>query len=293
MSSKHSIEITSAIRQMSAKQDHVCAGKGIDEDSGEIFDWVMLNDGHGTDSCIREIRGISNEKMSMYMGKSDPVAAIVGHIEDSNCVRPVSLFKKRESSGATAVILKCYSDRARCITIGDSQAVIFKDGALVHVTAEHNSANESERARVQELGYTFTGSSSIKVVSETKITSSTTEYMDMGDGTMLATTQALGHNCLTGYDPLVYDFAFDEGSSYKVVLASDGVFDMIMWNNENDINMLRSKSSSDICDWIVARWLQKWDAIYPSGQETSFSYTPEQCDDVSAATVEIRAVKYE
>jgi hypothetical protein len=68
---------------------------------------------------------------------------------------------------------------------------------------------------------------------------------------------------------------------------------MIMWNNENDIDMLRSKSSSDICDWIVARWLQKWDAIYPSGQETSFSYTHDQCDDVSAATVEIRAVKNE
>jgi serine/threonine protein phosphatase PrpC len=293
MSSKHSIVITSAIRQMSALQDHVCAGKGLDEGTGELFDWVMLNDGHGTDSCIREIRGISNEKMSTYMGKSDPVAAIVGHIEDSGRVRPASVFRTRESSGATAVIVKCYADRARCITVGDSQALIFKDENLVHVTAEHNCSNESERARIQALGYTFTESSGIKIVSETRMVSTVTEYMDMGDGTRLATTQALGHNGLTGYNPLVYDFAFEEGSSYKVVLGSDGMFDMVMLDNKNDVGVLCSKSSSEICEWTVARWLQTWYATLPSGEETSFNYTPKYCDDVSVATVEIRAVKNE
>lgn len=278
---------------MSAKQDHICAGKGVDEDSNEPFDWVMLNDGHGSNACITEIRGISDEKMSVYMGKSDPVAALVGHIEGSRCVRQASVFKARESSGATAVILKCYRDRARCITIGDSQALIFKDGMLVHVTEEHNCSNKSERTRVQALGYTFFESSNIKVVSETRMESTFSEYMDLRDGTRLATTQALGHNGRTGYAPLVYNFAFEEGSSYKVVLASDGLFDMIMWDNENDIDILKSKSSSEICDWIVSRWLQKWEAILPSGQEISFNYTPEQCDDVSVATVEIIAVKNE
>ena len=117
--------------------------------------------------------------------------------------------------------------------------------------------------------------------------------MDMGDGTRLATTQALGHNGLTGYNPLVYDFAFEEGSSYKVVLGSDGMFDMVMLDNENDVGMLNSKSSSEICDWTVSRWLQTWYATLPSGKETSFNYTPQHCDDVSVATVEIRAVKYE
>ena len=278
---------------MSALQDHVCAGKGLDEGTGEIFDWVMLNDGHGTDACIREIRGISNEKMSTYMGKIDPVAALVGHIEDSGCVRAASVFKTRESSGATAVIVKCYADRVRCITVGDSQVLIFKDGNILHVTAEHNCSNESERARVQALGYRFIKSSGIKVVSETMMVQTTAEYMDMGDGNTLATTQALGHNGLTGYAPSVYDFPFEEGSSYKVVLGSDGMFDMVMLDNENDVGVLKSKSSSEICDWTVSRWLQKWYATLPSGKETSFNYTPAQCDDVSVATVEIRAVKNE
>lgn len=278
----HSIKIEHAVVQMSKGQDYVCNGNGINPISGEKFQWIMLNDGHGTDSCINFIRSMSIEKKTELISQSDPIRAIASYIDTSWCVTPFEL------SGSTAIILKCYKDRAECITCGDSQAIIFKDGKIMHITKEHNYTNREERIRIiNDMGYGFTSSNGIKIVGEFELEHMNTEYVNFNDGKMLACTQALGHNSKTGYNPSTFIFKYEENASYRVVIASDGLFDMLMLDNENDIQILKTKTSKKICEWIVDRWLHEWTAYFRPGILSKFNYKREDCDDISVAIAEI------
>jgi serine/threonine protein phosphatase PrpC len=278
----HTIATDFAIQQMASGQDYVCTGTGVDSETGESFDYTMLNDGHGGDFCINYIRGMSANEKAECIGSPDPIRALVAKIDGSGCV---PIYK---SSGATAVILKCYADRAQVITCGDSQAVIFKDGAVMHITQEHNSTHQEERVRVTASGKNyFVQSSNVRLVSDTEMELVQAEYLSFPNGSMLACTQALGHNSITGYAPASFTFVYQQGVSYKVVLASDGVFDMMIPESENDMEMLRKSTSQEICDWTVARWLQEWRYKDHNGNWNRQQYKRENCDDVSVAIARI------
>jgi hypothetical protein len=281
---KFSVSITSAIEQLRSGQDYVCSGNGKDVITGETFNWVMLNDGHGTDSCINFIRNIPEETKSEFMGKEDPILALVQHIDESGCV------EKSESSGATAVIVKIYADRAICINCGDSQFLVFKNEDLIHISKEHTGSNENEKERIIGLGHRFVPCKSIAVISEKEMMQTYAEYAVFYDKDFLGTTQALGHNSKTGYAPDTFIINFEEGSSYRIMLGSDGVFDLTMLYNQNDIFNLRTKTSQEICDWIVGRWKQEWTGLVDGMEHFKFSYSNEQMDDVSVSVVEIKPI---
>lgn len=278
----HTIATDFAVQQMSSRQDYVCTGTGVDSETVESFEYTMLNDGHGGDFCINYIRRMSLEEKAECIGSPDPIRALVAKIDGSGCV------PMHRSSGATAVILKCYADRAEVITCGDSQAVIFKDGEVIHVTQEHNSKNQDERVRVTANdNYFFVPSSSVCLVSDVEMEPVQAEYLSLTNGSLLACTQALGHNSITGYAPSSFKFVYEQSASYKVVLASDGVFDMMIPGSENDMLVLGTKTSREICDWSVARWLQEWRYKTQSGDYRTMTYERNQCDDVSVAVVNI------
>jgi len=279
--SKFSLSITHAIQQLCSGQDYICTGDGKDAVTGEIFNWVMLNDGHGTNSCINFIRAIPVEKKSEFMGTENPIIALVQHIDESGCVNI------GESSGATAIIVKIYSDRAICINCGDSQFLVFKNDELIHISKEHNGKNEKEKERIIGLGHRFIPAKSIKVISETKMMQVYSEYAVFNNKDCLGTSQALGHNSKTGYAPDTFIVNFEKDSSYRIILGSDGVFDLTMLDNENDISRLRTNTSQEICDWIVGRWKQEWIGILEETNAFKFSYPNEQMDDVSVSVIQI------
>jgi len=263
-------------------QDYCCTGAGRDVDTGEPFRYIMVNDGHGTDSCIFFIRGISDSKKAELLGSRDPVEALAKHITDSGCV------SRGESSGATLVLVKLYADRAVCLTCGDSKLVVFKDGALLHETVEHDGFNEEERARVTALGVTFEKSSNFRLLSENLMTAAPSLYCLFGDGNRLAPTQALGHNSKTGYKPSVYVVPYEADSSYRFVLGSDGLFDMIVKDCDADMDRLRCMSNArEIVDYYVARWQQRWGVLLGDGSRTSQKFNKRDCDDVVVAVVEL------
>jgi len=278
----HDISMSHAVEQMTVKgQDYVCQGTGADSITGEKFQWIMLNDGHGENVCINFIRTMPQEKKNELISSRQPIEALANHIDKNAFILP------RESSGATCVIVKCYTNHVECISAGDSQFLVFKNGELIYISKEHNCQNEAERQRLIEMGYGFVPSSNIKLLSENTLTCAESGYARFSDGTQLACTQALGHNSKTGYLPETYEFPLLEGDTYRVVLGSDGVFDMTMMENSQDIQDLLTKTSRELCSKIVSRWLQEWEAHLPNKGPEKFTYTRHQCDDVSVATVDI------
>jgi len=276
----HSVTISSAIEQLSKKQDYICNGMGIDSNTGEKFTWVMLNDGHSTNTCINIIRSIPTGKKSELIGQQDPIAALVKYIDDTKRVF------RGELSGATAIIVKIFANRGEVINCGDSQCVVFKDDKVVHITKEHNSFNEIERQRLIRMGCKFDKTSNIKVIASNIMKPVQSEYIVFPTGKRLATSQALGHNSMTGYAPDKYVIPFDHTSKYRFVLGSDGLFDMTMLDSVPDIDILKTKNAEEICQWCTARWLQDWKAHMPDGSVVDFVYNRDQCDDVSVSVVE-------
>jgi serine/threonine protein phosphatase PrpC len=281
MESTHDISMSSAVEQMTEKgQDYVCQGTGRNPRTGEQFEWIMLNDGHGENTCINFIRSIPQETKDELIGNASAIHALADYIDRN------ALIPKWESSGATCVIVKCYKDRVECISAGDSQFIVFKNGELIYVSKEHNCQNEDERQRLTEKGYSFIASQNIKIVSETILTSTESGYACFPNGSRLACTQALGHNSNTGYDPETYSFPLSAGDTYRVVLGSDGIYDMTMLDSPQDIQDLLTKTSQELCDKTVSRWLQEWESQIPNKTPEKFKYTRHLCDDVSVATVD-------
>jgi serine/threonine protein phosphatase PrpC len=278
----HDISMSHAVEQMTEKgQDYVCQGTGTDQITGEKFIWTMLNDGHGSDTCINFIRSIPQEKKDDLIGNLDPIHAIADYIDKNACILP------RESSGATCVIVKCFKDRVECISAGDSQFLVFKNSELIYTSKEHNCQNEAERIRLTEKGYDFITASNIKLLTETTLTSVESGYACFPDGTKLACSQALGHNSKTGYLPETYTFPLATGDTYRVVLGSDGVFDMTMLDNSQDIQDLLTNTSQELCDKTARRWLQEWEGHLPNKAPEKFKYARHECDDVSVSIVDI------
>jgi len=278
----HTVSIETAIEQLSKGQDYVCKGTGIDRQTGEPFEWAMLNDGHGTNTCINFIRSIRMEKKSELIGAAEPIQEIAKYIDNSRVIFP------SDSTGATVVIVRYYKDRIECFNSGDSQFMVFKNNELFHISKEHNSSNLEERKRVIAKGCLFVPSTSIKMLSETEIASAATEYMVFPTDTRkLAPTQALGHNSRTGYLPEKLVIPLEEGMSYRVVMGSDGMFDMTMLENPDDVEYLKTRTCNEILNKAVGRWLQEWSGHMGDGIIQKFKWLRQHCDDVSVVVVDV------
>jgi len=209
---RHFVEISSTVNNICKAQDFTEQGSGVDFQTGEEFQWALLNDGHGTHSCIDFIREIPLAKKAEFIGSLSPVDAFTTYIDQSGCVL------MNESSGATMIIVKIYHDRAVCISIGDSTVTVFKDGALVYKNPGHNCANPAEVGRVNGLGFKIVPASNIRILAPNMIEPCSALYMlfpgeSSSSGRRLACTQALGHNSLTGYLPEIHTIQFDQGSN--------------------------------------------------------------------------------
>lgn len=284
----HTVTITSTVQQLCKKQDFTGQGEGIDSETGETFKWAILNDGHGSDACINIIRSIPNAKLAQLIGSPFPVQALAQYIDDSH-----KIFKW-ESSGATVVIVKVYQNRAVCLSSGDSQVTAFKDGVMIYQSTEHNGFNPEEVKRVEEMGFRIIKSSNIRIVAPTMIEPCSSFYMvfpgEDNYGRRLACTQALGHNSMTGYCPEVKTIAFEPGCSYRFVLGSDGLYDMIVQGLEEDMTDLSSKSSAELCSKAADRWRQEWDArMSMVGPIQKIQFESNGWDDVSVVVIEARA----
>lgn len=278
----HTVVISEHIEQMCKGQDQTYSGEAIDEVSGETFQYGMVTDGHGGDLCINFLRSITKEKMAEIMGKKNPVEVMAKYINDNVYIK--------NCGGATMCLTKIYKDRIECINCGDSQVAVFKDGELVYISKEHNWENQEERQRLlaMNMGIYFTPSSNIKVINKTQMEGCYSEYATWRDASMLACTQALGSNGKTGYNPHHEIIPIDAGSRYKVVIGSDGLWDMINKEDIEDIKQLCFMTAHEGVDFIVSRWLQEWEML-PMGK-TEFEkgqYSRRQCDDVSMVTIDI------
>ena len=281
----HNIEIDMGLVQLCKGQDQTYSGVFIDEETGEEGKWAMVTDGHGTNTCINFLRSIKQEKLNEIVGKPSPVETMAKYVNEN------ARIQKMESSGATMCLVKLYKDRVVCINCGDSRVIVYKNNNPMFLSKEHNSFNLNELKRLEACypGVKIDKTTNIKIISETKMIGIVGEYIDFPSGTRLMASQALGHNGNTGYAPDYETIYYDKNDSLKIIIASDGFWDMVLKDNEEEIAKIAKMPCKDLLDFAVKRWLQEWEMYRNINAETFIkcSFTEKQCDDVGIVTVDI------
>jgi serine/threonine protein phosphatase PrpC len=278
----HSIDIQGKTNQLSKKQDHIIINNTLDNETGEPFQWCAVFDGHGSDQCIHFIRNIPIDVMNSFISSDKPVEKLAEFI-NKNLV----LFS---TSGSTICLVKIYQNRIICINCGDSQAAIYKNGEFVLITEEHTFHNSKEKNR---LGNTviYSPCYDIQMVDTNTLHSVYSEYIEWkSDCTKLACSQALGHDGVTGCAPDTVVIPITPGDTFKVVLGSDGLWDMVIKNNTADLLQLYSMDAADIMKQTTERWLQNWimmDVLNDDPTIHYAKYTPRQCDDIAVIVADI------
>lgn len=279
------ITISESMEQMCKGQDQTYSGRFIDETTGEEGQWAMVTDGHGTNKCIQFLRSIPKELLNKIMGSPNPVENLANH------VNKLAFIPKGVSSGATMCLAKIYKDRIVTINCGDSQVAVYKNGELQLLTQEDNYENLKERERLERdiPGIIFEESGNIEIVSDKKMCGIPCHYIIYPNGTKLAPTQVLGHGGITGYDPNICVIPYGPEDSVQVVIGSDGFWDMVLKENPEEMALFALKTSNELVQFAVGRWLQEWD-MYQDKSTDIFQtcrYQRNQCDDVGVVKIDI------
>jgi serine/threonine protein phosphatase PrpC len=284
----HVIDINTKLTQLSKKQDFIISEQAIDKNTGELFSWIVVFDGHGSNDCIDFIRKIPLQDMIEFIISDNPIENLSEYI-DTN-------LELKSSSGSTMCLIKIYLNRIVCINCGDSQAAIYKNGELEFITEEHNYKNEKEKLRL-ENNVNYLPSSNIQIEDINTLINVYSEYIEwkVENYTKLACSQCLGHNGITGCVPDTVIIPITPGDRFKVILGSDGLWDMIMKDNEDEIKELYGMDAEQIMNKVVDRWLQPWNMIDRLNNNPIIHYSkykPYQCDDISVAVADIIPIIY-
>ena len=278
------IIITEHIRQLCKGQDYTISGETIY--NNEKIKYAAVFDGHGTNSVINFIRQMTKEKMNEIMATKCPGTALYNYINASYICKP------NESSGSTMCLARIFLNYIEIINIGDSRAVIFKNNKIEFISQEHNYDNISEYYRIKKenkFKY-FENTYNIKMIAQNLLESTIKKFVIFNDGSGLALTQSLGHCGKTGIKPSYSKIFYKNEDSIRIILGSDGFFDMIIKNN-NDNNFLQSDlleiidlPGQIIINRAVDRWLQKWNI---KNDINTVKFQNEECDDVSIVVIDI------
>lgn len=266
--------INGATRALGKGQDFVVFGKG------DGFDWGVLLDGHGSNICIRLLRSLNWQSI---MTSENPWKTLHDIIH-------AAPFINIKYTGSTLLMLRAYSDRLETLSVGDSGLVIYKNGAMVYKSTEHNSKNDSEVERLKSRNVFFEESREVPfLISSTSMRMKIPDYTKFENGEIIAPTQALGHCNITGYAPETHTEYFAPEDEMRCVLYSDGFGDMFLFEADeegerlNDERDILTMTAEELAKKAVARWEQLWKVYYVVEKPEVFTETtfdPKSRDDV-------------
>ena len=283
------------------------------------FDFIGVLDGHGTipryetsrSTCthfVDAVENLSAEIKEAIFCAENPMEALIEYFSGPG------KNSYHHSTGAVASFARIYSDRIESFNVGDANTLIYLDGNLVYMNKHHEPTCPEEKERLDST----IGSANYRVDPATKLVVTSPTDINQVYGTytlffhldqygrrvetMLAPSQSLGHNNITGYKVSRYSIPYLPSQHVKVVVATDGVMDMVYtpanWYIESndalpdDLQMLATSNAIEIASWARKRWGQEWTthaAGYSPGKQT-FPENKLGQDDVGVVTFTQEAV---
>jgi len=266
-------KVSNSLKLLGKGQDYIykCKVTGI---SG-VFDFILLFDGHGDNSCINAIRELNLEEIA---NEENPCKTL---FEIINANPKVNLH-----SGSTMCYAKIFETYVETDFMGDSSIFVFCDGILKYsnMSQHHNINNEDEAARLYGKGRSI-NSTSYRIDGDNIFTIKSNYFkwqIKNGETVQLAPTQCLGHHGITGIKSCKRIVEIKPGENVKVMMMSDGVTDML---NKSEIEELWKLSSDEINERAEARWKKEWLFEY-EGDIITTSFPYDGYDDCSVIIYE-------
>ena len=284
-----------AENQLFKGQDQVHQFEYVDALTSQKVNVYINFDGHGTDHFIRAVRNaIADGNLNKLLMEERPIEAISSYFYDLKVVPTAT------SSGAVVTLAKIFFEGETPIKIqfhncGDAQSAFYVDGVLKYINTPHDLDNPSEVEKVKtNPNFLYEKKDGgIKILTPSNITAAFPKfcvYKDRWNEKTLAPTRAIGHTKICCDEAEVHEEFLKPGEKYRVVLGTDGIFDMALLNDPSDHAILTIGSAQDIVQFYTSRWLQPWfhmetaESIESCG---TIQYKANQADDVSSIVIDI------
>jgi len=253
--------------QVDSRQDMVRIGNLNNETK-----WIVVADGHGHDKVINCLR---RADWNDIMSEENPEDIIYPLIET---------LGNTSGTGATLSLVKINKKYIKCWWIGDSTIQVYEDKKKIFHSVEHNIYNPDEVERMNSMNIKQETQKKMQVLNEKSITMTTMEYFHFGskynDRDTINMSNSLGHNQLTGKFIQKECIPIKKGKLYNIIVATDGLWDMILPSDEEYIGQYNAEELSELA---LKRWNQEWLYITKCGKEIPNQKIP--CgDDVGIAT---------
>lgn len=295
---------TLANNPLSKNQDYVM---NFETEDGRV-EYIVCMDGHGNSRVIDQVRNGDIDLLDILSTKFDSAETeLQNEIDrlDSLDVQACSTFidkyqlqSEMMHSGSTISILRIErkkeeeedgdeggdgdgdgsGDGGELVfrNCGDSTMIAFVNDKLVYRSPDHTFDNEDEKIRLtmrpdrRKKGVSVLEHGKPFLLSPSEICMKPNHsFLFNGMSTRLVPTQTLGHLGLSGpLEPSVARISFTKADRVRVVMATDGLWDMILsesFDSENprgDHELLRAGTVDELVECAAARWKQEW-VFYP------------------------------
>jgi serine/threonine protein phosphatase PrpC len=268
------INISGSIKPLSKNQDFIKILSGTDIETNEKWKGAFLADGHGKIQCpfMSIIKNIQNYEE--LLSHTEPIQYIKEKIN-------VLTYKCDINSGMTFILVKIYENKIITYSIGDSSVFIFINDNLIYNNIHHNAHNINEINRLKYRAF-FEKSKKPNIISKNEICMIDSNYIKFKFGNFkLAVTQSLGHHNSTGIFPEKFETEYSNDDKIRIVVGSDGYFDMHCINDEDDMNDLKILSTSELVSKAESRWKQTWKYVDKNEPDKINLTTFPDYDDIS------------
>ncbi|XP_031480957.1 probable protein phosphatase 2C 59 [Nymphaea colorata] len=193
---------------------------GVD---GEIVGLFGVFDGHGGARAAEYVKQNLFSNLIRHPEFISNTRSAIAHAynqTDSDFLK--SENSQNRDAGSTASTAVLVGDRLLVANVGDSRAVICRDGNAIAVSRDHKPDQTDERQRIEDAGGFVMWAGTWRV------------------GGVLAVSRAFGDRQLKQYvvaDPEIKEEVID-GSLEFLILASDGLWDVV--TNEDAVSMVKS-----------------------------------------------------
>ena len=310
-----------ALQQVDKKQDFIKIG------TKPTFKWIVLFDGHGENKVIECIR---NMVWDDIMDSNDIYAAVYAYIESlGNTLYSGATFSVIQ---IYKTYIKCGWVGDSQIRIYKNQKEIFR--SLNH---DSSNIEEIERYKKELKFYIDNEKDKLAVINSRTITKKNIKFFGLQKSKLnssysIGMSHSLGHNGLTGkfisektiylknYKPMTYqddndscdscnfsefnsesetedDDVEEEDTEYKIIVASDGFWDMIIDeevhieeekhdhnegdNNDEKILADSQNGANELMQIAINRWNQSWTYINKDTKSVSKDVLIGTGDDIS------------
>jgi len=284
--------------------NHVCQGRRCAPKKNQdfatsgtslhaMFDYLVVADGHG----------LNNGKNIVYEYLSGLNWA--QFLEDENFMTKIydaiHALGNTNRVGSTLTIVLITQNQCEVYWVGDSQCRIYKNLEEIWAATIHDFNNAEEMCRLFETqgrrGHSYEYPTTTvredpswrtKVLSSTEITMERAPYFIFNAENKINMTNSLGHNGVCGRFWSEEVINIDNSADYKIVVASDGFWDMTTYT---DLPVIASRctGADELLMLSNERWSQDWEYYCPlkskKEQEPVLKSLPEGQEDDTSISV--------